>query len=134
MLSSPRHSPTASLPRHLLMERVRSWWFPSRSAPYWNNLLRFSVTPNDEGFIRSRRQQSAPSNSASSLDLAIFAFDFTTVQQRARSQPTTPPCGHESDFRGRPPAGSPHDQSERARIHTALQDLRTSLRFPTTTP
>jgi hypothetical protein len=110
------------------------------SAPNWNKLLRFSVTPNKEGFrvIRSRRQQSASPNSAASLDLAIFAVDFPSVQQRVRSQQTTSPCGFESNLRGRLPAGSPpaHDQSdsEWASIHTAILDLCTALRSSTITP
>jgi hypothetical protein len=104
------------------------------SAPYWNKLLRFSVTPNADGFLRSRRHQSAPPNSAASPDLAIFAVDFSSAQLRVRSQQTTPPCGSESTFRGRHPAGSPHDQSERGRIHDAIWDLCTTLRPPTTTP
>jgi hypothetical protein len=103
------------------------------SAPYWNKLLRFSITPNADGFLRSRRHQSAPPNSAASLDLAIFAVDFSSAQLRVRSHHTTSPCGSESTFRGRHPAGSPHDQLERARIHDAIRDLCTTLRPPTAT-
>ena len=98
------------------------------TAPFWHKLLRSSVVANGAGYVRYRSVQSAAPATAASMDLALFAVDFAPVQLRSRPYTTTPDCGHAAAFRGRPPAGSPHDQEERARIHAALQDLRTDLR------
>jgi hypothetical protein len=44
------------------------------SAPYWSKLLRASVVPNADGFLRVRRQQAAPPDSDAPGELAIFAI------------------------------------------------------------
>ena len=99
----------------------------SVAAPFWNKLLRASVVPNAEGYLRVRRQQS---NLGSDVDgeLAIFAVDFASCSSRSRAVPCSPPCGHETDFRGRCPTGSPADQAERARIHAELRAVGLALR------
>ena len=98
------------------------------TAPYWAKLLRSSVVANGAGYVRCRKMQSATPGSAASTELALFAVDFAPVQLRNRLHTTTPDCGKAAAFRGRPLAGSIHDQEERARIHAALQELRTDLR------
>jgi hypothetical protein len=52
------------------------------SAPYWSKLLRASVVPNTDGFLRVRRQQAAPSDSDAPGELAIFAVDFSPWSNR----------------------------------------------------
>ena len=91
----------------------------SVASPSWNKLLRASVVCNGEGFIRARREHSFPGADVPG-ELAIFAVDFAAHGSRQRTVVPTPPCGLEHHFRGRDPAGSPHDQAERARIHAEL--------------
>jgi hypothetical protein len=99
----------------------------SVAAPFWNKLLRASVVPNVDGYIRVRRQQP---NLGSDFDgeLAIFAVDFAPHSSRTRTASCRPPCGREADFRGRCLAGSTADQAERARIHAELQAVGLALR------
>ena len=78
------------------------------SAPYWNKLLRSSVVPNEEGYIRIRRQQSSLGSDVDG-ELAIFAVDFAEHAVRTRPQATSPPCGSEHAYRGRPLLGSHED-------------------------
>ena len=98
------------------------------SAPYWNKLLRASTLPGMDGFIRLRSQQNCPPGSDAEGELAIFAVDFTPQTTRSRNSPTAPPCGGEAIARGRPTAGSPLDQAERARIHAEISAVNLSLR------
>jgi hypothetical protein len=55
----------------------------------------------------------------------------TTSPQHVRKQQIALLFSRESLLRGTSPAGSPHDQNERARIHSALQDLRNTPRTTT---
>ena len=48
------------------------------SAPWWNKLLRASVVPNEEGYLRVRKQQSQLGSDVEG-ELAIFAVDFAPV-------------------------------------------------------
>ena len=91
----------------------------SVTAPYWNKLLRASVLPAPDAFVRVRRQNYSLGSDTEG-ELAIFAVDFTNRTSRHRSTPVSPPCGMEASFRGRPLSGSLHDQAERARIRDAL--------------
>jgi hypothetical protein len=102
----------------------------SVSAPYWNKLLRASVVPGDEGFLRLSMQQSAPADSDRSSDLAIFAVDFAPFTSRRRSLAPAPSCGADTQFRGRPLLGSTMDQADRASIHQQLAALHVTLRDP----
>ena len=99
----------------------------SVAAPFWNKLLRASVVPNAEGYLRIRRQP-AQLDSDVAGELAIFAVDFAPYSTRTRAPPCSPPCGREGAFRGRCLAGSPADQAERARIHAELQAVGLALR------
>jgi hypothetical protein len=99
----------------------------SVSAPYWNKLLRASVVPNGAGYVRIRRQ-AADVDSDVRGELALFAVDFTRYSTRACLAHCLPPCGRELAFRGRPPAGSPADTAERARIHEELDRVGLALR------
>ncbi len=78
----------------------------SVAAPFWNKLLRASVVPNPNGYIRVRKQQPGLGSDVNG-ELAIFAVDFSPHCIRHRLQPPAPPCCGECAFRGRPPAGSP---------------------------
>jgi hypothetical protein len=100
---------------------------PSVSAPYWNKLLRASVVPNGAGYVRIRRQ-AVDVDSDVRGELALFAVDFTRYSTRACLAHCLPPCGRELAFRGRPPAGSPADTAERARIHEELDRVGLALR------
>ncbi len=102
----------------------------SVSAPYWSKLLRASVVPGEEGFLRLTLQQSAPADSDSADDLAIFAVDFASFTSRRSTLVPAPSCGADSHFRGRPLLGSPKDQADRARIHQQLAALHVTLRDP----
>ena len=99
------------------------------SAPYWNKLLRSSVVPNEEGYIRIRRQQSSLGSDVDG-ELAIFAVDFAEHAVRTRPQATSPHCGSEHAYRGRPLLGSLADQAERARIHADLHAVPPPFRQP----
>ena len=99
----------------------------SVASPSWNKLLRASVIRNGEGFLRVRRQHSFPEADVAG-DIAIFAVDFAAHSFRSRASPPVPSCGRDGLFRGRDPAGSPHDQAERARIHAELAALGLALR------
>ena len=99
----------------------------SVSAPFWNKLLRASVVPNPDGYIRVRKQHLGLGSDVSG-QLAIFAVDFEPQSSRRRTEPLAPPCGDECAFRGRPPSGSLTDQAERARIHAALALVNLALR------
>ena len=99
----------------------------SVSAPYWNKLLRASVVPNGAGYVRIRRQ-AVDVDSDVRGELALFAVDFSRYSTRACLAHCCPPCGHELAFRGRPPAGSPADTAERARIHEELDRVGLALR------
>ena len=99
----------------------------SVAAPFWNKLLRASVVPNAEGYLRVRRQP-ARLDSDVAGELAIFAVDFAPYSTRTRASPCSPPCGREGVFRGRCLVGSPADQAERARIHAELQAVGLALR------
>jgi hypothetical protein len=59
---------------------------------------------------------------------ALDAVDFTRYSTRACLAHCLPPCGRELAFRGRPPAGSPADTAERARIHEELDRVGLALR------
>ena len=59
----------------------------SVAAPFWNKLLRASIVPIAEGYLRVRRQVTGK--------LAIFAVDFTPYSTRSRASPYSPPCGRE---------------------------------------
>jgi hypothetical protein len=98
------------------------------SAPYWSKLLRAALVTNKSGYIRLRAQQNCPPGSDTAGELAIFAVDFSADSSRNRAAPPAPPCGHEAEHRGRPTAGSPHDQSERRRIHEELAAAQLALR------
>jgi hypothetical protein len=102
----------------------------SVSAPFCNKLLRASVVPNGAGYVRFRRQ-TVDVDSDVRGELALFAVDFTRYSTRACLAQCLPSCGHEHAFRGRPPAGSPADTAERARIHEELDrvGLRLALRI-----
>ena len=99
----------------------------SVAAPFWNKLLRASVVPNAEGYLRVRRQP-ARLDSDVAGELAIFAVDFAPYSTRTRASPCSPPCCREGVFRGRCLVGSPADQAERARIHAELQAVGLALR------
>jgi hypothetical protein len=99
----------------------------SVSAPYWNKLLRASIVPNADGYLRVRRQPAATDADVAG-ELAIFAVDFAPYATRHRAQPCVPPCGAEALFRGRCPLGSAADQAERARIHAEILAVHQSLR------
>ena len=106
----------------------------SVSAPYWSKLLRASVVPGEEGFLRLTMQQSAPAESDRADNLAIFAVDFASSASRRRTLVTAPSCGADSHFRGRPLLGSSMDQADRARIHQQLAALHVTLRDPVASP
>jgi hypothetical protein len=106
----------------------------SVSAPYWSKLLRASVVPGEEGFLRLTMQQSAPAESDRADNLAIFAVDFASSASRRRTLVTAPSCGADSHFRGRPLLGSSMDQADRARIHQQLAALHVTLRDPVAPP
>jgi hypothetical protein len=97
------------------------------SAPYWNKLLRASVVPNADGYVRVRRQQSTADSDVPG-ELAIFAVDFAPHSTRIHQSPLVDPCGREGAFRGRCPSGSPADQAERARIRAELSAVTLGLR------
>ena len=99
----------------------------SVSAPYWSKMLRASVVPNADGYLRVRRQQSHLGSDVDG-ELAIFAVDFSQHATRLRPDLPAPPCGAEAAFRGRCLAGSPLDQAERARIHAELAAVGLALR------
>ncbi len=99
----------------------------SVASPSWNKLLRASVLHDGIGYVRVRKQHPSPDSDAAG-ELAIFPVDFTANTTRSRSTPAAPSCGHDAFFRGRDPAGSPHDQEERARIHAELAALGLALR------
>ena len=89
------------------------------SAPWWNKLLRASVVPNEEGYLRVRKQQSQLGSDV----------EGELASSRSRSLAPSPPCGREAAFCGRPlSGGSPTDQAERARIHADLQAVGLALR------
>jgi hypothetical protein len=98
------------------------------SAPYWPKLLRASVVPNADGFLRVRRQQAAPPDSDTPGELAIFAVDFSPWSNRRRPAVPILPCGMEARFRGRDPCGSPTDQADRQRIRAQMVQLGLVLR------
>ncbi len=98
------------------------------SAPYWNNLLRASIIPGDDGFLRFRHTQSAEPNTAAAEDLALFAVDFASSASPRHASPWVPSCGSDTAFRGRPLLGSLHDQAERARIHLELHAVNLALK------
>ena len=75
------------------------------TAQYWNKLLRFSVLPHANGFLRIRARPLPSGNNDTDMDLALFAVNFSRAQTRRRS-PSAPGCGQESLFRGRPLLGS----------------------------
>ena len=60
----------------------------SVAAPFWNKLLRASVVPNAEGYLRVRRQP-ARLDSDVAGELAIFAVDFAPYRPRCRDPPIT---------------------------------------------
>ena len=93
----------------------------------WNKLLRASVVPGEDGFLRIPRPQSAELHSGVSEDLALFAVDFSAMAPTRRHPTWAPPCGREALFRGRPLLGSLHDQAERARIHQELNAVNLAL-------
>ena len=96
-------------------------------APYWNTLLLSLSLPIKRGSIRSSRQQSAPPSFAPvGRKHSIFTVDVATSPQHGRKQQIALLFNHKSSLSGTSPAGSPHDQNERARIRSALQDLRMS--------
>ena len=99
----------------------------SVSAPYWNKLLRASVVPNGASYVRIQRQ-AADVDSDARGELALFVVDFTRYSTRACLAHCLPPYGRELAFRGRPPAGSPADTAERARIHKELDRVGLALR------
>jgi hypothetical protein len=98
------------------------------SAPYWNKLLRASVIPGDDGFLRFRHTQSAEPNTAAAEDLALFAVDFASSASPPPAPPLAPSCGSDTASRGRPLLGSLHDQAERARIHQELHAVNLALK------
>jgi hypothetical protein len=98
------------------------------SAPYWNKLLRASVIPGDDGFLRVRHTQSAEPNTAAAEDLALFAVDFASSASPSPAPPLASSCGSDTAFRGRPLLGSLHDQTERARIHQELHAVNLALK------
>jgi hypothetical protein len=98
------------------------------SAPYWTKLLRASVFPNEDGYVRVSRQPYAPPDSDTAGELAIFAVDFTLWSSRRRTSSPAPPCGLEALFRGRDPLGFLVDQDERRRIRARLVQLGLALR------
>ena len=101
----------------------------SVAAPYWNKLLRASILQGEEPYLRVRRQAlSGYLGSDTDGDLAIFAVDFSPFSLRVHATPALPSCGRAAEFRGRDPAGSPHDLRERARIHDALAAVGLALR------
>ena len=99
----------------------------SVASPSWNKLLRASVLLDGVGYVRVRKQQTSPDADVSG-ELAIFPVDFSAHTTRSRTTPVAPSCGLDDSFRGRDPAGSPHDQSERSRIHAELAALGLALR------
>ncbi len=92
---------------------------PSVSAPYWNKLLWASVVPNAAGYYRIRKEP-AEVDSDVRGETALSAVDFSLHSQRPCAARCSPLCGSEALFHERPPAGSPADQAERARIHEEL--------------
>ncbi len=104
------------------------------AAPYWNKLLRASVVPGEDGFLRMARQQSAPQHSDCSEELAVFAVDFSSGTIRRSLPPCAPSCGAEATFRGRPPLGSLLDQEDRARIRQRIATLGLALRPSSPSP
>jgi hypothetical protein len=97
-------------------------------APYWNKMLLSLSLLVKRASIRSSRQQSAPPTSAPGLkhDSDIFTVDVTTSVQNVHKKQITLLFCRKSLLRDTSRAGSPHDQNERVRIHSALQDLRMS--------
>ena len=98
------------------------------SAPYWSKLLRASVVPNEEGYLRVRRQAAAPPDSDAAGELAIFAVDFSSWCTRHPVDTSSPPCGMESLLRSRDPRGSAVDQFDRQRIREQVVHLDLALR------
>ena len=100
------------------------------SAQYWSKLLRASVVPNEEGYIRVRRQAraAAPPDSDAAGELAIFAIDFSSWCTRRLVDASSPPCGMESLFCGRDPLGSAADQADRQWIREQMVHLGLTLR------
>ena len=98
------------------------------SAPYWPNLLRASVVPNADGYLRIRRQAAAPPDSDAAGELAIFAVDFSPWSTRRLVDESSPPCGMETLFRGRDPRGSATDLADRQRILEQMVHLGLALR------
>ena len=66
------------------------------SAPYWSKLLRASVVPNADVYIRIRRQAAAPPDSDAAGELTLFAVDFSPWCTRRPVDMSSPPCGMES--------------------------------------
>jgi hypothetical protein len=109
-------------------------------APYWNRLLLSLSLLVMRASIRSSHQQSAPPIFApGGRKHSIYTVDVATSPQHVRKQQTALLFSRKSLLSGTSPAGSPHDQNERARIHSVLQDLRNTHphddrpNFPTTT-
>ena len=98
------------------------------SAPYWPKLLRASVVPNADGYLRIRRQAAAPPDSDAAGELAIFAVDFSPWSTRRLVDESSPPCGMETLFRGRDPRGSATDLADRQRILEQMVHLGLALR------
>ena len=94
------------------------------------------MAKNSKAYLRLCSQHDCPPGSDAVGELAIFTVDFSADSSRTRAaaaaQPA-PPCGEEADFRGRPAAGSPHDQAERRRIHDELAAANLTLRPAPTT-
>jgi hypothetical protein len=109
-----------------------------QAVTYWSKLLRASVVPGEEGFLRLTMQQSAPADSDRADDLAIFAVDFRVAPFTSRrcTLVPAPSCGADSHFRGRPLLGSSMDQADRASIHQQLAALsvHVTLRDPIADP
>ncbi len=98
------------------------------SSPYWAKLLRASVVPNEDGYLRVRHQATAPPDSDAAGELAIFAVDFSPWRQNRPVDSSCPPCGMESSFRGRNPRGPPPDQEYCQRIRAHMVQLGLALR------
>ena len=59
-----------------------------------NKLLRASVVPNAEGYLRVRRQPVRLDSDVAG-ELPIFAVDFAPYATRSRASLCSPPCGRE---------------------------------------
>ena len=97
------------------------------SAPYWPKLLRAALVTNKSGYIRLRSQQHCPP-----VPTPRVSSPFSPSTSRPTPPATVPPHplppAATTEHRGRLTAGSPHDQSERRRIHEELAAAQLALR------